>query len=110
MEGTVTDRAKAEALENDEMLAQLRAARPDLIGSVRMWLGGGAFVEAAYFTSEEAAREGETSAEFEGAAAGLRRPVRRDDLHGPPRPDPHVRRSMMVTLAWPPPSHIVCRP
>ena len=68
MEGTVENRAKAEAMETDEMLAQLRAARPDLIGSVRMWLGGGAFVEAAYFTSEEAAREGETSAEFEGAA------------------------------------------
>ena len=76
-----------------------------------MWLGGGAFVEAAYFTSEEAAGgEGETSAEFEGAAqdfAALFGEMTYTDLRGP---DPHVRRSMIVTLAWPPPSHIVCRP
>ena len=66
MEGTVSDRAKAEALETDEMLEQLRAARPDVIGSVRMWFGGGAFVEAVYFTSEDEARAGETSEEFSG--------------------------------------------
>jgi hypothetical protein len=64
MEGTVTDRAKAEAMETDEMLEQLRAARPDLIGSVRVWFAGGAFVEAAYFTSEADARKGESSSEF----------------------------------------------
>jgi hypothetical protein len=66
MEGTVTDRAKAEAWETPELLAQLRAARPDLLGSVRVWLADGAFVEAAYFTSEEDARKGETSSEFAG--------------------------------------------
>ena len=66
MEGTVADRAKAEALETPEMLEQLTAARPDLIGSFRVWFDGGAFAEAAYFTSEAAAREGESSAEFSG--------------------------------------------
>jgi quinol monooxygenase YgiN len=66
MEGTVTDRAKAEAWETPDMLAQLRAARPDLIGGLRVWLADGAFVEAAYFTSEEEARKGESSADFTG--------------------------------------------
>lgn len=65
MEGTVVDRAKAEAMETPEMLAQLRAARPDLLGSLRVWLPGGAFVDTAYFTSEQAARQGESSADFE---------------------------------------------
>lgn len=64
MEGKVTDRAKADALETPELLEQLRAARPDLIGSLRVWFPDGAFVEAAYFTSEEEARKGEASAEF----------------------------------------------
>ena len=66
MEGTVSDRAKAEAMETPEMLEQLRAARPDLIGSVRVWFAGGAFADAAYFTSEADARKGESSAEFSG--------------------------------------------
>jgi len=66
MEGTVADRAKAEAFETPEMEAQLRAARPDLLGSIRIWFDGGSFVEAAYFTNEAAAREGEASAEFAG--------------------------------------------
>jgi hypothetical protein len=66
MEATVKDRAKAEAFETPEMLDQLHKARPDLIGGVRVWLEGGAFVEAAYFTSEKDARKGEASAEFSG--------------------------------------------
>jgi hypothetical protein len=66
MEGTVTDRARADALETGEMLEQLRAARPDLIGAVRVWFAGGAFAEAAYFTSEEDARRGESSTDFSG--------------------------------------------
>ncbi len=66
MEGTVTDRTKAEALETPEMLAQLRSARPDLIGSLRVWFARGAFAEAAYFTTEEDARKGESSSEFSG--------------------------------------------
>ena len=64
MEGTANDRAKAEALESPEMLEQLRAARPDLLGGLRVWFDGGEYVEVAYFTSEEDARKGESSAEF----------------------------------------------
>ena len=65
METNVTDRAKAEALESEEMLAQLRQARPDLLGGLRVWLGNQA-VEAAYFSSEADARKGEQSEEFSG--------------------------------------------
>ena len=66
MESTVSDRAKVEAMETPEMLEQLRAARPDLLGGLRMWFGGGSCVEVAYFTSEADARKGESSEEFEG--------------------------------------------
>jgi hypothetical protein len=66
MEGTVIDRAKAEAFETPEMLAQLRAARPDLLGGLRIWFEDGTFTEAAYFTSEADARTGESSADFAG--------------------------------------------
>jgi hypothetical protein len=66
MEGSVTDRVKAEAMETPELLEQLRAARPDLLGGVRVWFDDGSFVEAAYFTSEEDARKGEASSEFTG--------------------------------------------
>jgi hypothetical protein len=65
MEGTVKDRARAQAMEA-EMVEQLRRIRPDLLGSVRVHFEGGAFVDTAYFTSEADAREGESSAEFEG--------------------------------------------
>jgi hypothetical protein len=69
MEGTITDRAKAESFEAGEMLEQLRSARPDLLGGVRVWLDGGKYVEAAYFTSEADARKNEASAEFAGPQA-----------------------------------------
>ena len=64
MEGSVKDRAKAEALETPEMLDQLRAARPDLLGSERVWFDDGTYIEAAYFTSEADARKGEQSEDF----------------------------------------------
>ena len=67
MEGTVSDRAKAEAMETPELMAELRAARPDLLGSVRVWFEGGAFAEAAYFSSEADARKGEASDDFSGS-------------------------------------------
>jgi hypothetical protein len=66
MEGRVADRAKAEAFESPEMLGMLRSARPDLLGGLRVWFDDGTFVDAAYFTSEEEAREGESSEEFQG--------------------------------------------
>jgi hypothetical protein len=68
MEGTVSDRARADALETPEMLEQLRTQRPDLMGGVRVWFDGGAFAEAAYFTSEEEARKGEASMDMPGPA------------------------------------------
>jgi len=66
MEGSVHDRAKAEAFETPEMLEQLRSARPDLIGGLRVWFPDDTFVDAAYFTSEAAARAGEQSEDFAG--------------------------------------------
>ena len=66
MEGTVRDRAKAEATETPELLQQLRAARPDLIGGLRVWFDDDSYVEAAYFTSEADARKGEQSPDFSG--------------------------------------------
>ena len=61
MEGTVSDRAKAEGFETSELEAQLRTARPDLLGALRAWFDGGSYAEAAYFTSEAEARKGEAS-------------------------------------------------
>ena len=69
MEGTVPDRAKAEATETPELEAQLKKARPDLLGSLRAWFDGGDYVEAAYFTSEDDARKGESSSDFEAPQA-----------------------------------------
>jgi hypothetical protein len=69
MEGTAPDRAKAEATQTPELEAELRAVRPDLLGAIRLWFDGGQYLEAAYFTSEAAARSGETSNEFEAPHA-----------------------------------------
>jgi hypothetical protein len=66
MEGTIADRAKAEAAETPEMLQQLRRARPDLLGGYRVWFDDNSYVEAAYFTNEADARRGEESPDFAG--------------------------------------------
>jgi hypothetical protein len=58
MEGHVDDRQRAEAL-NREAEPLLATERPDLIGSVVAYYGEGEYTEAAYFTSEADAREGE---------------------------------------------------
>lgn len=65
MEGSVTDRSRAEAMETPELLDRLRRLRPDLLGGYRVWFPDGSYVEAAYFTSEAEAREGEKSEEFD---------------------------------------------
>lgn len=67
MEGHVTDRDRAVALEH-EADAVLRDIRPDLLGAVTAYFGDHEFAEVAYFTSEAAAREGEQH-EVPGAAA-----------------------------------------
>lgn len=54
--GSDPDRAR-ELMEQDS--AEWAAFRPDIIGSVAVGHGGGSYTMAAYFTSEEAAREGE---------------------------------------------------
>jgi hypothetical protein len=51
------DRAQVERL--DGSLEQLAAARPDLIGGLRVWTGPDRYMEAAYFTSEAEARAAE---------------------------------------------------
>lgn len=58
MEGHVTDRARADALEteSDAVLAELR---PDLLGSITAYYGKDDFADIAYFRSEAEAREGE---------------------------------------------------
>jgi len=58
MKTTGVDRAKVERL--DENLGRIAELRPDLLGVVRVWTGTDSYVEAAYFSSEAAAREGET--------------------------------------------------
>jgi hypothetical protein len=59
MEGHVTnhDRAVAMERESDPML---KDARPDLLGSVTAYYDKDGFTEIAYFTSEDAARKGES--------------------------------------------------
>jgi hypothetical protein len=58
MDGHVTDHDRAIALdrESESMLAQLR---PDLLGAVTAYYDDGGVTEIAYFTSEDAARQGE---------------------------------------------------
>ncbi len=58
MDGHVTDRDHAAALEHDSEPV-LAGFRPDLLGSVMAFFDGNAFTELAYFTSEDAARAGE---------------------------------------------------
>lgn len=73
IQGRALDRARLLAIE-EKWEPKMKELRPDLIGSVRAW-DGDFFTEAVYFTSEAAARQGEsrtneaatpeTAAEFE---------------------------------------------
>jgi hypothetical protein len=58
MQGTCTDRQGALAFDAATE-ARLRAARPDLLGGVRIWHEGDRFTEVNYFTSEAEARANE---------------------------------------------------
>lgn len=60
MEGHVSDRSKAERLENeaDPLLAELR---PDLLGSITAYFDDDEYADMAFFTSEREARENERS-------------------------------------------------
>lgn len=59
MQGHCTDRARLRELEAT-MAQELQERRPDVIGDVRVWYGDSDFTMAVYFTSEAAAREGES--------------------------------------------------
>jgi hypothetical protein len=58
MEGQV-DRSRLEEAEAP-LMDRLSELRPDVIGSVRAWHDDGTFTHVIYFTSEEAARQGES--------------------------------------------------
>jgi hypothetical protein len=83
MQYRVTDRARLRELEQG-MLEQMRSARPDVIGSVRMW-DGDRCVDVVYFTSEAEARAGEEK-EMPGGEdpfEGLVTDVQYDDISDP---------------------------
>jgi hypothetical protein len=68
MKSAGIDRAQMERL--DAALDSLAEARPDLIGSIRIWTAPDACVVVAYFTSEAEARVGE-KAELPAEAQAL---------------------------------------
>lgn len=53
------DRDRMRAVD-ESFAAHLPMLRPDLVGGMRVWTAPQEFVEVAYFTSEEAARHGES--------------------------------------------------
>jgi hypothetical protein len=59
----VKDRAALEALEA-KVMPELMKARPDVLGTLRVWDGSTA-IDLIYFTSEAAAREGEKKMDAE---------------------------------------------
>jgi hypothetical protein len=58
IQGKVSDEARVRDLDR-RMLPRLSELRPDVLGGVNAYHGDGAFTTAVYFTSEQAAREGE---------------------------------------------------
>lgn len=57
MKSTGVDRAQVDKM--DEAFEPYAHLRPDLLGGLRIWTGPDSCVDAAYFTSEAAARKGE---------------------------------------------------
>lgn len=57
MKSTGVDRAQVEKM--DAAFEPFAAQRPDLLGGVRIWTGRDSCIDVAYFTTEEAARQGE---------------------------------------------------
>ena len=59
-------------IESDRQFEQIAGdIRPDLIGGMRVWTAPDAFIEANYFTSEKAARDGEKQDPPAEVAAGF---------------------------------------
>ena len=69
IKATSPDRARVDELMTPERIATVQRSRPDLIGSIRVWLADGSFIEAAYFTNEVNARDAEQSDDYEEAEA-----------------------------------------
>jgi hypothetical protein len=83
MQFRVTDRARLRELEQG-MLDEMRTARPDVIGALRMW-DGDRSVQVVYFTSEAEARSGEQK-EMPGdddALEALLTDIEYDDISDP---------------------------
>lgn len=59
MKGDGMDRDRVRALDRAFDGEVASSFRPDLLGSLRVWTGADSYIEAAYFTSEADAREGE---------------------------------------------------
>ena len=57
--GRATDEARVRAL--DERFASRTDMRPDVLGELIVWFGGGRFAQAVYFRSEAEARAGESA-------------------------------------------------
>ena len=80
MKGSGTDRDQIHAMD-EGFEKHAPTFRPDLVGVLRVWTGADTYVEAAYFTSEAEAREGETKeppaeladqmGQFEGLTANI---------------------------------------
>jgi hypothetical protein len=80
MKGSGTGRDQIHAMD-EGFEKHAPTFRPDLIGVLRVWTGADTYVEAAYFTSEAEAREGETKeppaeladqmGQFEGLTANI---------------------------------------
>jgi hypothetical protein len=59
IQSTARDRKRIEAI-NDEVTPAMTESRPEIVGAVSVWSGDDV-CDIAYFTTEEAAREGEKS-------------------------------------------------
>ena len=59
MKGQGTGRDRVHALD-EQFEAHAASFRPDLLGGFRMWTGPDSYIEVAYFTNENEAREGES--------------------------------------------------
>lgn len=71
-----------------QVSAAVRQHRPEVIGGSFAWKDDGDFTQTVYFTSEQAARQGERQPPpgAAGAAAGISGPGPRSALHRSPRP------------------------
>jgi len=89
MEGHSTDVTRMHELMNNHN-DEVQAGRPEIIGGLMMDAGDGRWVDAIYFTSEEAARQGESmempadvKADMDAAMALSDGEVQFFDLHHP---------------------------